>query len=318
MKVSLKGSHGTLMPDPFTIRIFVPDGDPEGVRLVDRMNWTGVGVAFPRVKWQEIKQRREFLRTGIYMLASYSGENNDLPKIYIGQADGVRDRINSHFKKKDFWDWGIVFVSTSGGLNRAHVTWLEHALVERAIETKRCHLENDNVPQEPALTEAEKADMRGFLKEILQILPLVGLRAFEYTKPVATPKATSTGALSKLHSDTPDTVIVPAKEEGFKKVFLGEDCWYAIRISGGMLGKIKYIAAYQTQPVSAITHYAPVERIEPYGENGKYKVIFSEKAQPLGPIPYEGVPTGAMQSLRYTTFRKLKMAKKLSDIFGKA
>ena len=28
---------------PFTIRIFVPDGDPEGFRLIDRMNWTGLG-----------------------------------------------------------------------------------------------------------------------------------------------------------------------------------------------------------------------------------------------------------------------------------
>ena len=28
--------------------------------------------------------------------------------------------------------------------------------------------------------------------------------------------------------------------------------------------KIKYIAAYQTNPVSAITHYAPVSQIEPY------------------------------------------------------
>ena len=29
------------MPDPFTIRIFIPVGDPEGVRIIDRMNWTG-------------------------------------------------------------------------------------------------------------------------------------------------------------------------------------------------------------------------------------------------------------------------------------
>ena len=36
------------MAEPFTIRIFVPDGDPEGVRLIDRMNWTGLGVVFRR------------------------------------------------------------------------------------------------------------------------------------------------------------------------------------------------------------------------------------------------------------------------------
>ena len=67
-------------------------------------------------------------------------------------------------------------------------------------------------------------------------------------------------------------------------MFLGQNCWYSIRIAGGMLDKIKYIAAYQTNPVSAITHYAPVSQIEPYGESGKYKLVFSEKAKPIGPI----------------------------------
>jgi integrase len=30
--------------DPFTIRIFAPDGNPEGVRIIDRLNWTGLGM----------------------------------------------------------------------------------------------------------------------------------------------------------------------------------------------------------------------------------------------------------------------------------
>jgi hypothetical protein len=29
------------------LRIFLPDGDPDGLRLIDRMNWTGLGIAFP-------------------------------------------------------------------------------------------------------------------------------------------------------------------------------------------------------------------------------------------------------------------------------
>jgi hypothetical protein len=32
----------------YTIRIFVADGDPEGVRIIDQMNWTGKGIVFPR------------------------------------------------------------------------------------------------------------------------------------------------------------------------------------------------------------------------------------------------------------------------------
>ena len=148
---------------------------------------------------------------------------------------------------------------------------------------------------------------RTFLGEIFQILPLLGLRAFEIPKPVATPKVTTEDAPGTAPPTKQiDTIIVPAKHEGFEETFLGEDCWYAIRISGGMLSKIKYIAAYQSQPISAITHYAPVDHIEPYGESGKYKVVFSEPAKRIGPIQYGDAPSGAMQGPRYTNFEKLK------------
>ncbi len=305
------------MADPFTIRIFVPDGDPEGVRLIDRMNWTGLGLVFPRAKWPEVRKRPEMLRTGVYVLVGYKSDEDDLPTIYVGQADSVRDRIQSHSKTKDFWHWSVVFVSSGDGLNRAHVTWLEHALLKRATEARRCHLDNGNAPQEPGLSEAEKADTQGFLKEILQILPLVGLQAFEYPKAVVVPEVSDPSHTKRRRSSKPDTIIVPAQKEGFDKVFLGEDCWYAIRISGAMLEKIKYIAGYQSRPVSAITHYAPVSRIEPYGEGGKYKVIFSRKAKKIDPIPYGDAPAGVMQGPRYTSITKLQTATKLSDLFGK-
>jgi len=98
-------------------------------------------------------------------------------------------------------------------------------------------------------------------------------------------------------------------------VFIGDNCWYALRISGGMLPRIKFIAAYQTQPESAVTHYAPVARIEPYGEQGKYKLVFAEPAKPIGPIPFADAPHGSMQGPRYTSFEKLIKARKLTDLF---
>jgi hypothetical protein len=49
------------MTDPYTIRIFALDGDPEGAKIVTLMNWTGVGVAFPRAGWSRLSARNSVL-----------------------------------------------------------------------------------------------------------------------------------------------------------------------------------------------------------------------------------------------------------------
>jgi hypothetical protein len=303
--------------DPYTIRVFVPDGDPEGVRIIDRMNWTGMGIVFPRESWPDTKMRREFDNPGVYILSGYSEEDDDLPMLYIGEGDGIRDRLESHFKNKDFWTRGIAFVSTNRGLNKAHVQWLEYALVKQAMDAKRCKLENGNQPQEPALTESEKADTRGFLKEILQILPLAGLQAFEIAKAIIERPTTPSSTVLSSSNTGPDTVVVPAREDGFQRVYLGENRWYAIRISGGMLRQLKWVAAYRVQPRSAITHVAPIARIEPWGESGKYVLYFSEPPKEISPIPLGDAPPGTMQGPRHTTYAKLMTAKKLTDLFPK-
>jgi hypothetical protein len=81
----------------------------------------------------------------------YLLHGRQVPKINHGKPHGVRGRIECHDTGKDFRDWGAVFVPNSGGLKRAHVTCLEYALVKRATEAKRYHLDNGNSPQEGAV-----------------------------------------------------------------------------------------------------------------------------------------------------------------------
>lgn len=299
------------MADPFTIRIFVPEGDPEGIRKIDRLSSTGIFFAFPRIKWEQIKNRSEFGQTGIYILSGYAAPEDELPTIYVGQADTVKSRIDQHTKNKDFWDKSVVFVSANK-MNATHAKWLEYALVKQALDANRSILDNGNNPQEPTISESEKADMQVFLKEIYQTLPLVGMNVFEVPKTVVRPDNQK-----QKNRNEKDTIVVPAQKDGFDRVFLGENSWHAIRISGGMLEKIKHIAAYQSAPVSAITYVAPVDRIEPYGEEGKYKLIFSEPAKKLKhPIPFSDSPQGFMQGPKYTNFEKLKEAKRVADLFN--
>lgn len=298
------------MLKPYTIRLFVPDGDPSTFKIIDKMNWTGIGLEISRDAWEKHKNRKELEQAGVYILFGYH-QGGDLPTLYIGQGDGIRKRIDSHEKNKAFWDKVLVFVSSNGGLNRAHITWLEWALIQQAKKTGRCKLDNSATPTEPVLTESEKADTQEFLNEILSILPLVEIRVFDAAKKI---KVAPQVASSK--KSIQDTIIVPAQEEGFNNVFLGENCWYAIRIGGGKLKDIKYIAAYQTAPISAITHYAEIESIEPYGDGGKYKLNFVTKAKEVGPIVFGQAKPGILQSPRYSSHEKLLLAKELSDLFS--
>ena len=113
-----------------------------------------------------------------------------------------------------------------------------------------------------------------------------------------------------------DTVVVPAQDEGFEQVFLGEDRWYKVRIHGSMIPKLKHVAVYRTAPTSAITHAAPISSIEPWQDTEKKVINFAEPAEEIGPIKL--VRKGrvkAPQGLRYTSYDRLMNAKTLDDAF---
>ena len=113
-----------------------------------------------------------------------------------------------------------------------------------------------------------------------------------------------------------DTVVVSAREDGFKETFLGENRWYAIRIHSSMRDKIKYLATYQVAPDSAITYVAEVSSIEPWKDSGKYVLNFKEPAKKIGPIPLvSGGKVMAPQAPRYTSYARLQKAKNLDEVF---
>jgi hypothetical protein len=87
------------------------------------------------------------------------------------------------FAKKDFWTTLILFTSKDDNLNKAHVQYLESRLLALARDAKRCLLDNAVATELPSLSEPDKAEMEGFLEEMLLSFPVLGVMAFEQPKP---------------------------------------------------------------------------------------------------------------------------------------
>jgi hypothetical protein len=172
----------TKLMKPFSLRIFVVDGDPDGLRVVERSNWVGKALVFPRALLPKIKWRPEFSQTGLYLLLG-PREDGEGEMLYVGEGDPVRPRLESHHAQKDFWNRCVCFVAAPGQLNKAHVQFLEANLVRLAAAAKRLPLDNANQPAEPSLSEADCADMQVFLENMLGMLPVLGVNAFERAAP---------------------------------------------------------------------------------------------------------------------------------------
>ena len=122
------------------------------------------------------------------------------------------------------------------------------------------------------------------------------------------------GPESPLCPSLADTLIVAAREDSFQEVFIGQRCWYPVRLDSNRRAAIKWIAPYQGKPVSAITCFARIEKIEAYLATGRHKIYFSEPVKLDRPVIANPATHQGIQGQRYTVLRKLLSAQVLADL----
>lgn len=154
-----------------TIKLFLPNGDAQSLRIAELSNWTGKVLAAPRSELESILEREELKQSGIYFLLGIDAETGK-PKAYIGEAEDVGKRLRQH-REKEFWIQVIVFVSKDENLTKSHIRYLEGRLIEEAKRIDRFELENDQTSG-AKLPEADREDMEVFLTRISQFLPVMG------------------------------------------------------------------------------------------------------------------------------------------------
>lgn len=165
-----------------SLRIFLIDGVPQGMRTAEVGNWSGIALVSPRTELSRLGKRKEVRRTGVYILLGPSDSSTSGLAVYVGEGDDVWARLRGH-DAKDFWTWVVIFVSKDDkdNLTKAHVRWLEATLVEDLSSAKRVELKNGNEPFGGKLPEADIADMEAFIDHVRLLLPTLGADVFMST-----------------------------------------------------------------------------------------------------------------------------------------
>lgn len=160
------------------IRLFLKDGTVTGIRFGEVFNNTIQCISCPRPRLSELGSYPESRRPGVYFLFGYDEETNE-PKAYIGEAENVYDRLQSHMASKDFWTEAIIFISKDENLTKAHVKYLESRLIQAALSVKRYKIENYNQSQVASLPMADRDSMEEFLTYIKLLIGVMGHKILE-------------------------------------------------------------------------------------------------------------------------------------------
>ena len=79
--------------------IVTPDGNPDSIKIVSEGNWNGEMVVCSRDRYLSLRKNPEYThlldRPGVYVLIG-KNEESQLPLIYIGEGDPIRDRLSQH------------------------------------------------------------------------------------------------------------------------------------------------------------------------------------------------------------------------------
>lgn len=129
-----------------TIQIFLPNGNPRGLKVAEFTSRTVQTVLVPRAQLDFAYTRPELGNVGIYFLIGESVAGG-LPLLYIGEAEDCTIRLKQQNKSKDWWTTALVCISKTAGFTKTHVKYLEwycHQQAEEAAASKltipRCRL----------------------------------------------------------------------------------------------------------------------------------------------------------------------------------
>ena len=176
--------------NPKTIQIFLPNGDPNGIKIATIRTRNIEVIYFSRNNLENLSKIMEKRnKVGIYFLIGFN-EDKDQNEIYIGEAEDVIERLKQHNRNKDFWQNGYFVVDNNGLLTKSHIKDLENITYNKIKEAGKIVVNNETEPTKSYVDETIEADLNGDILETIKILLslLIGDNIFEKIEKISNKK----------------------------------------------------------------------------------------------------------------------------------
>ena len=163
---------------PKTIQIFLPGGDPRGIRIAEITTRIVQVIEVPRSLLQDFLKMPESGQVALYFLIGDEGDGTN-PKVYVGQTSDLRARLVSHNQKKDFWQRALVLISRTNSLTQTHALYLEWHCLQAASTAGRYADQNGNSGSKPHTPAPLEADCREMFETGSALLATLGYPLFD-------------------------------------------------------------------------------------------------------------------------------------------
>ena len=187
-----------LIPSAKTIQIYLPKGNPRGLRLAEMTTRTVRLIEIPRIHIDDFFAMPEANQVGLYFLIGDT-DSIDKPLLYIGQTGDLKRRLNQHHEK-DFWTRAFVMLSTNNSMTQTHALYMEHKAIATAIEVGRYEIKNGNTGNRPHTPDPLKADCEELFYTLDVLLSTLGQPIFQ-TLSINENKTYSTKLASIVNND---------------------------------------------------------------------------------------------------------------------
>ncbi|WP_350562355.1 GIY-YIG nuclease family protein [Psychrobacter sp. CAL346-MNA-CIBAN-0220] len=166
-----------MIPSAKTIQIYLPKGNPRGLRLAEMTTRTVRLIEIPRIHINDFFVMPEANQVGLYFLVGDTDSTNK-PLLYVGQTGDLKRRLNQH-GDKDFWTRAFVMLSTNNTMTQTHALYMEYKAIATATEVGRYEIQNGNNGNLPHTPDPLKADCEELFYTLNVLLSTLGQPIFE-------------------------------------------------------------------------------------------------------------------------------------------